>query len=52
VVNSKPKLIHASEEVAQMVGITKEELISNDFLDIFSGKTRKVGILKRRISKK
>lgn len=36
---SKPKLIHASEEVAQMVGITKEELISNDFLDIFSGKT-------------
>jgi uncharacterized protein YdiU (UPF0061 family) len=33
-----PKLIHASEEVAEMVGISKEEIKSEAFLNVFSGK--------------
>jgi uncharacterized protein YdiU (UPF0061 family) len=35
---SKPVLIHASEEVAQLVGIDKNEIHSNSFLNAFSGK--------------
>lgn len=33
-----PKLIHVSEEVAQLIGINKEITLSNDFLEVFSGK--------------
>ncbi|MBS7253847.1 protein adenylyltransferase SelO [Flavobacterium branchiicola] len=33
-----PKLIHASEEVAEMVGISKDEIASEEFLNVFSGK--------------
>ena len=35
---SNPTLIHASEEVAEMVGITKDEIQSESFLNAFSGK--------------
>ena len=35
---SKPKLIHASEEVADLVGIAADEIQSEDFLNAFSGK--------------
>ncbi|WP_026728706.1 protein adenylyltransferase SelO [Flavobacterium denitrificans] len=35
---SNPKLIHASEDVAALVGISKDEIHSQDFLNIFSGK--------------
>nr|WP_315222591.1 YdiU family protein [uncultured Flavobacterium sp.] len=35
---SNPKLIHASEEVAKLVGIAKEEITSDSFLNVFSGK--------------
>lgn len=35
---SNPKLIHASTEVAEMVGISTEEIQSEDFLNAFSGK--------------
>ncbi|WP_286968579.1 protein adenylyltransferase SelO [Flavobacterium sp. UBA4854] len=35
---SNPKLIHASEEVAELVGISKDEIHSEEFLNIFSGK--------------
>jgi len=35
---SNPKLIHASEEVAELVGISKDEIQSEDFLNAFSGK--------------
>ncbi|MFD2943038.1 protein adenylyltransferase SelO [Flavobacterium notoginsengisoli] len=35
---SDPKLIHASEEVAELVGISKEEIQSDEFLNVFSGK--------------
>ncbi|RED27146.1 uncharacterized protein YdiU (UPF0061 family) [Flavobacterium cutihirudinis] len=35
---SNPKLIHASEEVAELIGISKEETKSEDFLNVFSGK--------------
>lgn len=35
---SKPKLIHASEEVAELVGISKDEIQSEEFLNVFSGK--------------
>ncbi|MBE8724759.1 protein adenylyltransferase SelO [Flavobacterium hungaricum] len=34
---SAPKLIHASEEVAAMVGISKDEIQSEAFLNVFSG---------------
>ncbi|MEG2102255.1 MAG: YdiU family protein [Flavobacterium sp.] len=35
---SNPKLIHASEEVAELVGISKDEIHSETFLNVFSGK--------------
>lgn len=35
---AKPKLIHASEDVAEMIGISKEEIQSEEFLNAFSGK--------------
>ena len=35
---SAPKLLHASEEVAELVGITADEVHSEDFLNVFSGK--------------
>ncbi len=35
---SNPKLIHASEEVASLIGISKEEIQSEEFLNLFSGK--------------
>jgi uncharacterized protein YdiU (UPF0061 family) len=35
---SNPKLIHASEEVAELVGISKDEIQSEEFLNVFSGK--------------
>jgi len=35
---SNPKLIHASEEVAELVGISKDEIHSEEFLNTFSGK--------------
>jgi len=35
---SNPKLIHASEAVAEMVGISAEEIQSEAFLNAFSGK--------------
>ena len=35
---SNPKLIHASEEVAELIGISVEDLESEDFLNYFSGK--------------
>ncbi|MFB9080397.1 YdiU family protein [Flavobacterium procerum] len=34
---SIPELIHASEETAEMVGITKDEIHTKEFLDVFSG---------------
>jgi serine/tyrosine/threonine adenylyltransferase len=36
---SNPKLIHATKEVAQMIGITENEILSEDFLNLFSGKS-------------
>lgn len=33
-----PKLIHASEEVAELVGITRDEINTEEFLNVFSGK--------------
>lgn len=35
---TNPKLIHASEEVAELVGISAEEIQSEAFLNAFSGK--------------
>ncbi|BDU26486.1 protein adenylyltransferase SelO [Flavobacterium sp. GSB-24] len=35
---SNPELIHASEEVAELVGISKDEIQSEEFLNTFSGK--------------
>ena len=35
---SNPKLIHASEEVAELIGISVEDIESEDFLNYFSGK--------------
>lgn len=35
---SNPKLIHSSEEVAALVGIEKDEMYSESFLNAFSGK--------------
>ena len=37
-VPSNPKLLHVSEEVAQLLGISIEETQSEDFLNVFSGK--------------
>ena len=36
---SKPSLIHASFEVAEEIGLSKEDLLSDDFLNVFSGNT-------------
>jgi len=36
-VPSAPKLLHASNEVAQMIGLSAEDLTSKNFLDTFSG---------------
>ena len=36
-VPSEPKVLHASNEVAQLIGLTVEDLTSKDFLEIFSG---------------
>ena len=33
-----PELIHVSEEVAELVGISKEEIQSEEFVNVFSGK--------------
>ena len=35
---SDPKLIHASEEIAEMIGISADEIQSEEFLNVFSGK--------------
>jgi serine/tyrosine/threonine adenylyltransferase len=35
---SEPKLIHASEEVAELVGISADEIQTETFLNVFSGK--------------
>ena len=35
---SNPELIHASEEVAKLVGISVDEIQSESFLNVFSGK--------------
>lgn len=35
---SEPKLIHASEEVAELVGISADEIQTESFLNVFSGK--------------
>ncbi|AOW09660.1 protein adenylyltransferase SelO [Flavobacterium gilvum] len=34
---SNPSLIHASAEVANMVGLSQEDILSVDFLNVFSG---------------
>jgi uncharacterized protein YdiU (UPF0061 family) len=36
---AKPSLIHASAEVANAIGLSDEDILSNDFLNIFSGST-------------
>lgn len=36
-VPSAPKLLHASDEVAELIGLSAEDLTSKDFLEIFSG---------------
>lgn len=36
---SHPKLIHASEEVGKLIGISSEEMQSEEFLNVFSGKS-------------
>ncbi|WP_235297930.1 protein adenylyltransferase SelO [Portibacter marinus] len=36
---TSPKLVHASEETAALLGITKEEIMSQAFLEVFSGST-------------
>jgi uncharacterized protein YdiU (UPF0061 family) len=36
-VPSKPKLVHASKEVAQLLGLKEEDLESEEFLAVFSG---------------
>ena len=35
---ANPELIHASEEVAELVGIAKEEIQNEEFVNVFSGK--------------
>lgn len=34
---SNPSLIHASEEVADLIGLSQEDILSKDFINIFSG---------------
>ena len=36
---SNPSLIHASPEVANLLGLSLDDIQSNDFLNVFSGKT-------------
>ena len=36
-VPSAPKLLHASNEVAELIGLSAEDFASKDFLEIFSG---------------
>jgi uncharacterized protein YdiU (UPF0061 family) len=36
---SHPKLIHVSEEVGDLIGISSEEIQSEEFLNVFSGKS-------------
>jgi len=36
---SNPSLIHASEEVAKAIGLSKDDINSDEFLNIFSGTT-------------
>ena len=33
-----PKLVHASEEVAELIGLSKEDITTKSFLDTFSGR--------------
>ncbi len=40
-VPGNPTLVHASKEAAALIGLTKEDLTSKDFLEIFSG-TKKI----------
>lgn len=37
-VPSNPKLLHFSEEVGKLIGISKDDIQSEEFIDIFSGK--------------
>ena len=36
---SKPSLVHASKEVANLIGLNPKDLDSEDFINVFSGKT-------------
>lgn len=36
---SNPSLIHASVEVANLLGLSQEDILSEDFLNVFSGNT-------------
>ena len=36
-VPSHPKLLHVSDEVADLIGLSKEDVASNDFLELISG---------------
>ncbi|MGQ7946909.1 protein adenylyltransferase SelO [Flavobacterium sp. WC2509] len=36
---SKPTFIHASEEVAYLIGLSSKDIVSEEFLNVFSGKT-------------
>ena len=36
---SNPSLIHASKEIVKEIGLSQEDLVSNDFLNVFSGNT-------------
>ncbi len=38
VIPKNPKLIHVSDGLAQLIGIKKKETLSDDFLQVFSGK--------------
>lgn len=38
VIPKNPKLIHVADDVAELIGINKEVTLSEDFLDVFSGK--------------
>ncbi len=33
----KPKLIHASEETAKIIGLTNKDIIKDDFINVFTG---------------
>ena len=38
IIPKNPKLIHVSDDVAELIGINKEVTLSEDFLNVFSGK--------------